>query len=107
MAHADFPSRREDIERRVVRRAWADPAYLERLRDDPRSALEEELGLVLPARLRVTLVEEQPDHLCIVVPVDLSGINERDSLAIAGLGPRVAPSPPPPPPPPPAAAPDR
>ena len=91
MAHADFPSRREDIERRVVRRAWADPAFLERLRDDPRAALEEELGFALPARMRITVVEERPDHLCLVVPVDLSGIDQRDSLAIAGLGPRIGP----------------
>jgi hypothetical protein len=92
--YADFPNRREQIERRVVRRAWADPDYLERLRADPRSALEEELDVVLPARLQVTLVEERADHMCIVVPVDLSGISERDSQGMTGLGPRPGQMPP-------------
>jgi len=86
--YADFPTRRDAIERRIVRRAWADPAYLGRLREDPRAALEEELGVSLPSRLQVTLVEERPDHMCLVIPVDLSPISERDSRAMAGLGPR-------------------
>ena len=88
MPYADFPTRRDEIEGRVVRRAWADPAYRDRLRDDPRAALEEELGVSLPSRLQVTVVEERPDHMCIVVPVNLSPIGERDSRAMTGLGPR-------------------
>ena len=88
MPYADFPTRRDEIEGRVVRRAWADPAYRDRLRHDPRGALEEELGVSLPSRLQVTVVEEQPDHLCIVIPVDLSPINQRDSQAITGSAPR-------------------
>ena len=95
MPYADFPNRRQEIERRVVRRAWADPAYRDRLRHDPRAALEDELGISLPSRLRVTLVEEGPDHMCIVLPVDLSGISERDSQAMTGLG-RPTGEPPPP-----------
>jgi hypothetical protein len=87
--YAEFPTRRAEIERRVVRRAWADPAYRERLRENPRAALEEELGVSLPSRLQVTLVEERSDHMCIVVPVDLSAISERDSQGMTGLGPRM------------------
>ncbi len=87
MPYADFPTRREELERRVVRRAWADPAFRDRLRADPRAALEEELGVALPGRLRVSVVEEEPDHLCIVVPVDLSGIAARFSRAVTGEGP--------------------
>jgi hypothetical protein len=95
MPYADFPTRREEIERRVVRRAWADPAYRDWLRDDPRAALEDELGISLPSRLHVTLVEERSDHLCIVLPVDLSAISERDSQAMTGLGRRAGEPPPP------------
>jgi hypothetical protein len=87
--YAEFPTRRDEIERRVVRRAWADPAYLVRLRADPRAALEEELGVSLPSRLQVMLVEERSDCMCIVLPVDLSAISERDSQAMTGLGPRI------------------
>lgn len=57
-----------------MRRAWADEAFRARLLEDPKAALEEELGVALPERLQVQVVEERPDMLCIVVPVDLSGI---------------------------------
>jgi hypothetical protein len=74
MAYSSFPTQRYHIESRVVRRAWADEAYRERLRADPKAALEEELGAKLPERLQVQLVEERPDLLCIVLPVDTSTI---------------------------------
>lgn len=91
MAYSHLPTRREDIEGRVVRRAWADADFLARLRSDPRGALAEELDVCLPARLEVMVVEERPDLLCIVIPVDLSGIDERDSRSVTGLVPEKAP----------------
>jgi hypothetical protein len=92
MPYANLPTRREEIEGRVVRRAWADTDFLARLRSDPRAALAEELGACLPARLEVMVVEERPDLLCIVIPVDLSGIDERDSRSVTGLGARKEPA---------------
>jgi hypothetical protein len=74
MAYSSLPTQRYNIESRVVHRAWADEAYRERLRADPKAALEEELGVKLPERLTVQLVEERSDHLCIVLPVDTSTI---------------------------------
>jgi Nitrile hydratase, alpha chain len=74
VAYSSFPTQRYNIESRVVRRAWADPEYRERLRADPKAALEEELDAKLPDRLTVQLVEERPDMLCIVLPVDTSTI---------------------------------
>ena len=75
---------------RVVARAWADPGYLARLREDPRAALAEELGVSLPDRLQVMLVEERPDLLCLVIPVDISAIGDQAAAAMTGL-----PAPPP------------
>jgi hypothetical protein len=83
--YGELPTRRGEIERRVVRRAWADEGFRHRLLVDPKAALAEELGVSLPARLEVTVVEERPDLMCIVIPVDLSGIEERDSRAATGL----------------------
>lgn len=88
MSYADLPTRRAEIESRVVRRAWADAEFLALLRSDPHAALAEELGVSLPRRLKVMVVEERPDLLCIVIPVDLSGINERDSRSVTGLAAR-------------------
>jgi hypothetical protein len=74
MPYGSVPTQRHAIEGRVVRRAWADPEYRRRLLEDPKAALAEVLGTSLPERLEVVVVEERPDRLCIVLPVDLSAI---------------------------------
>ncbi len=74
MNSSGFPTQRLNIESRVVRRAWADESYRQRLLDDPKTALAEEIGVPLPDRLRVRVVEEQSDLMYIVLPVDISGI---------------------------------
>jgi hypothetical protein len=89
MSYADLPTRRAEIESRVVRRAWADADFLAWLRSDPRAALADELGVSLPRRLEIMVVEEKPDLLCIVIPVDLSGIDERASRSATGIAPRL------------------
>jgi len=70
-----------------VRRAWSDPEYKARLLADPKAALAEELGVELPEGLRVRVVEEQPDLLCIVVPVDTSGVPEPTVQVMMGVAP--------------------
>jgi hypothetical protein len=69
-----MPTQRHNIERRLVQRAWSDPEFKARLLADPKAALAEIVGADLPERLQVTVVEERPDHLCIVLPVDTSGV---------------------------------
>jgi len=58
----------------VLARAQTDPDYRARLLADPRAALGELLGVEIPERLEVQVVQERPDLLCVVVPVDLSGL---------------------------------
>ena len=71
----------------MVRRAWADPAFAERLRADPKAALAEHLGVDLPDYLEVDLVEERPDRLVIVLPVDLSSFRRPTVDAMIGRPP--------------------
>jgi hypothetical protein len=71
----------------VVRRAWADAAYRERLLDDPKAALAELLGVELPDRLEVKVVEERSDLLCIVLPVDVSAIPPETCRVMTGRRP--------------------
>ena len=84
MPYGNVPTQRHAIEGRVVRRAWADPAYRSRLLDDPKAALAEELGIELPERLEVVVVEERPDRMCIVLPVDLSGVPKAAARVMVG-----------------------
>lgn len=74
MSYSSYPSQRFKIENRVVRRAWADHEYRSRLLADPKAAVAEELGVALPDKLDVRVVEERSDLLYIVLPVDTSTI---------------------------------
>jgi hypothetical protein len=82
--YSNVPTGRAAIERRVVHRAWSDPQFRKRLLDDPRAALGEELGFDVPESLTVSVVEEDPNHLCIVIPVDLSPISWEVATAMTG-----------------------
>ncbi len=85
-----MPTQRHAIEGRIVRRAWAEPEFRQRLLDDPKGALGDELGLELPDRLEVVVVEERPDRLCIVLPVDVSGISVEAARVMVGQPPPPA-----------------
>jgi hypothetical protein len=51
----------------VIRRAWQDPAYKERLLGDPSTVLRES-GFEVPEGSKVHIVENQPDHIHFVLP---------------------------------------
>jgi hypothetical protein len=78
---------RAELQRRIVDRAQADPAFRARLLETPREALAEELGVELPSDLEVVVVEERPDRIGIVLPVDLSGLGPDAVWAMTGRPP--------------------
>jgi hypothetical protein len=87
-----MPSERAGLERRIVERAQNDPEYRARLIAAPREAVAEELGLELPESLGIEVVEERPDRLTIVLPVDLGGIGYDGIWAMTGVRPARPPS---------------
>ncbi len=87
MATEPVPTGRAELETRIVRRAQADAEFREWLLRDPRAALEDELGIALPQRLEIQVVQERPDALCIVLPVDLSGLGADAVWAMTGRRP--------------------
>ena len=78
---------RTELQRRIVDRAQADPAFRTRLLETPREALAEELGVELPSGLEVVVVEERSDRIAIVLPVDLSGLGPDAVWAMTGRPP--------------------
>jgi hypothetical protein len=88
--YGNVPTQRHAIEGRVVRRAWADAEFRRRLLEAPKAALAEDLGIALPDDLEVVVVEERPDRLCIVLPVDISGISVEVARAMVGEPPPPA-----------------
>jgi hypothetical protein len=56
------------MERRLIEKSLQDEAFRQRLLDDPKGAVEEELGTRLPEEVRIVTVEETQDTIYLRLP---------------------------------------
>ena len=82
---------RAGVERSVIEKSLQDESYRQRLLEDPKAALEEEIGTRLPAEVRVVVVEETADTIYLRLPsaspVSEGGeLSERELEEVAGGG---------------------
>ncbi len=79
---------RHEVEDRLTFRAVNDPEFRRQLVDDPHTAVREELGVSLPSEITITVLEETPDHLYLVIPQDhvraTGELSDRDLDSVAG-----------------------
>jgi len=59
---------RAQMERRLIEKSLQDEAFRQRLIEDPKGAVEDELGTRLPEGVRVVAVEETADTIYLVLP---------------------------------------
>jgi hypothetical protein len=59
---------RAETERSIVQRSIEDEAFRQRLIENPKAAVEDELGARLPEEVRVMVVEETADTIYLVLP---------------------------------------
>ena len=64
---------RQELEARLIAKAWRDPEFKERLLADPRSVMGQELGRQLPPDLQVSVLEESPQTYYLLVPMKPAG----------------------------------
>ena len=83
MSAADQPTRR-DLEAKLVARAWADEGFRERLKSDPRAAVSEETGIVVPESITVEVLEETAEKAYIVIPANRVAIADEELDAAGG-----------------------
>jgi hypothetical protein len=76
---------RDELEAQIVARAWADEDFRARLRSNPRAAVAEETGVVIPESIEVEVVEETPEKGYLVIPVNRVEISD-EQLEVAGGG---------------------
>ena len=56
------------MERTIVEKSLEDEVFRQRLLDDPKGTVEQELGRGLPRGVQVRAVEESPDTIYLVLP---------------------------------------
>jgi hypothetical protein len=61
-------SGRQEMERRLIEKSLEDEDFRQRLIEDPKGTVEEELGRRLPEEVRVVAVEETQDTIYLVLP---------------------------------------
>jgi hypothetical protein len=82
---------RAEMEGRLIEKSLQDDAFRQRLLEDPKGAVEEELGTQLPEDVRVVAVEETAETIYLVLPsaspVGEGGeLSDRELEAVAGAG---------------------
>jgi hypothetical protein len=80
---------RAEMERRLIEKSVEDEDFRRRLIEDPKAAVEQELGTQLPEEVRVVTVEETRDTIYLVLPsasrIGEGGeLSERELEAVAG-----------------------
>jgi len=90
--YAELLQQRHEVELRVVSRACEDDAFRKKLLSNPKAALQDELGVELPAELTVNVHEETPTTGYLRIPaapkrVEMSEELSEDALeGVAGGG---------------------
>ena len=78
------------MERRIIQRSLQDESFRQRLIEDPKAAVEQELGARLPEEVRVVTVEESADTIYLVLPsTPMAGsegveLSDQDLESVAG-----------------------
>jgi hypothetical protein len=84
MTEASAGSSRAAMERRLIERSLKDEEFRQRLLEDPKGALEQELGSALPEGVQVRAVEETADTIYLVLPSN-SAVGEGGELSDEAL----------------------
>ena len=68
----------------LIAKAWSDPAFMARLKKDPRSAMKE-VGIDLPANVNLEVIENTAAKSYLVIPSKPAGeLSESDLDRVAG-----------------------
>ncbi|ACC81661.1 NHLP leader peptide family RiPP precursor [Nostoc punctiforme] len=87
MTQQEQAQTRQDIEARIIAKAWKDEAYKQELLTNPKAVIEREFGVEFPADVNVQVLEENPTSLHFVLPISPVAIaqelSEEELLALA------------------------
>ncbi|MEI6455685.1 MAG: NHLP leader peptide family RiPP precursor [bacterium] len=80
---------KEQLEKRLIEKAVKDEKFRQLLLEDPRVAIENELGMKIPAGMKIHVVEEKPGEVYLVLPREQSAetqeeLTEAELNSVAG-----------------------
>jgi hypothetical protein len=75
---------RGEAEQRIRERAEADPAFRAALLENPRKALEAELGVQIPDNVSVRVHEESLSEVHLVLPASQEDLSDAELELVAG-----------------------
>jgi hypothetical protein len=85
-------SGRAEMERRLIGKSVEDESFRRRLIEDPKAAVEQELGTRLPEDVRVVTVEESAETIYLVLPstpmkgAEGGALSDQELESVAGGG---------------------
>jgi Nitrile hydratase, alpha chain len=75
---------RAEFERRLINRSMEDDSFRQKLLDDPKGTVEQELGSRLPESIEIRAVQESADTIYLVLP-SASAVGEGEELSDEAL----------------------
>jgi hypothetical protein len=60
---------RNELEAKIIAKAWQDKAYKQELLSNPKATFSQELGQSLPDDVEIQVIEENPTTLYLVLPM--------------------------------------
>jgi Nitrile hydratase, alpha chain len=75
---------RDELEAQIVARARSDETFRERLKADPRAAVADVTGVVVPESIQIEVLEETPEQAYLVIPLNRIAIAEDQLDAVSG-----------------------
>lgn len=75
---------KKELEQRLIEKATKDERFRKKLLSSPGIAIEQELGVKLPASLRINVLEENPGSIYLVIPFQTEA-EQNDQLSESEL----------------------
>ena len=80
------PEQTDAIIGKIIKKAWADPAFKQRLIADPKPAISAVSGVEMPQSLKIRILEDKPGLKNLILPVNPKSeeLSDADLEAVAG-----------------------
>lgn len=75
---------RQEVEEKLIKKAWADSEFKKQLLSDPKAVIEKEMGKSLPENFVVKVVEETDNTAYIRIPRNPEELSDNEMDNVSG-----------------------